>query len=162
MKIWTGRGGRRRNGREEEQQEREGVKALGTDRGVRRGFESLDWAGKEAGTEGRREGVKARGGGERSRRQRRAVAATMMMMMVVVVVVVMLMMMAGTLMLYNRRSGERVTSSAKHKRRITCGAWSEDGQKLAVGSEDRQISICTATGDIIDQVSSRRRSSTWE
>lgn len=59
----------------------------------------------------------------------------------------------GTLILYNRRTGDKVTAGAgKHKRRITCGDWSEDGSCLVVGSEDRLITICTRTGHIIDHV----------
>ncbi|CAN0496499.1 unnamed protein product, partial [Phaeothamnion confervicola] len=57
----------------------------------------------------------------------------------------------GVLCIYNRRLRTRVWATGKHKRRILCGAWSAH-DRLAYASEDRQISICTQTGDTHDQV----------
>ena len=59
---------------------------------------------------------------------------------------------SGTVILYDRVTGEKVVAQGKHKRRITCGDWNESN-KLAFGSEDRLITICTADGEIVDQVS---------
>jgi WD repeat-containing protein 19 len=59
---------------------------------------------------------------------------------------------SGTVILYNRVTGERCLAAARHKKRITCGDWSDEDQ-LAFGSEDRQISICSNDGEVIDMVS---------
>ncbi|CAN0225642.1 unnamed protein product, partial [Ectocarpus sp. 6 AP-2014] len=42
-------------------------------------------------------------------------------------------------------------AAGKHKRRINCGAWSYQNQ-LAYGSDDKQISVTSETGQIQDQV----------
>lgn len=46
---------------------------------------------------------------------------------------------------------EQVWAAGKHKRRINCGAWSYQNQ-LAYGSDDKQISVTSETGQIQDQV----------
>lgn len=43
-------------------------------------------------------------------------------------------------------------AAGKHKRRINCGAWSDEDQ-LAYGSDDKQISVTSPTGQIHDQAS---------
>lgn len=45
----------------------------------------------------------------------------------------------------------QVWAAGKHKRRINCGAWSYQNQ-LAYGSDDKQISVTSETGQIQDQV----------
>lgn len=46
---------------------------------------------------------------------------------------------------------EQMWAAGKHKRRINCGAWSYQNQ-LAYGSDDKQISVTSETGQIQDQV----------
>lgn len=48
----------------------------------------------------------------------------------------------------------KVPILGKHTKRITCGAWSKQNL-LALGSEDRTISISNAEGDTIRQTSIR-------
>ncbi|CAM9278321.1 unnamed protein product, partial [Scytosiphon promiscuus] len=57
----------------------------------------------------------------------------------------------GTMCIYHRRTNEKVWAAGKHKRRINCGAWSYQNQ-LAYGSDDKQISVTSETGQIQDQV----------
>lgn len=42
----------------------------------------------------------------------------------------------------------------KHSRKITCGAWSNENL-LALGSEDKSITISNAEGDTLRQTSTR-------
>lgn len=51
-------------------------------------------------------------------------------------------------MLYNHKTSRRVPVIGKHSKAITCGAWSEDNL-LALGSEDRTLSISNSDGDTI-------------
>ncbi|CAM9659357.1 unnamed protein product [Ectocarpus sp. 12 AP-2014] len=62
----------------------------------------------------------------------------------------------GTMCIYHRRTNEKawlscMWAAGKHKRRINCGAWSYQNQ-LAYGSDDKQISVTSETGQIQDQV----------
>ncbi len=54
----------------------------------------------------------------------------------------------GNLMLYNHRTSRKVPVLGKHSKAITCGAWSESSL-LALGSEDRTLSISNNEGDTI-------------
>ena len=54
----------------------------------------------------------------------------------------------GNLMLYNHRTSRKVPVLGKHSKAITCGAWSESNL-LALGSEDRTLSISNNEGDTI-------------
>ncbi|KAJ9458311.1 Intraflagellar transport protein 172 [Diplonema papillatum] len=56
----------------------------------------------------------------------------------------------GNLLLYNKKTLKKMPSMGKHTKRILCGAWSNDG-KLALGGEDRVLSVNTAEGDLIRQ-----------
>jgi WD repeat-containing protein 19 len=56
--------------------------------------------------------------------------------------------MRGNLMIYNHRTSRRIPIIGKHSKAITCGAWSDAGL-LALGSEDRSLSISNAEGDTI-------------
>jgi WD repeat-containing protein 19 len=54
----------------------------------------------------------------------------------------------GNLMLYNHRTSRKVPVLGKHSKAITCGAWSE-ANLLALGSEDRTLSISNVEGDTL-------------
>ena len=54
----------------------------------------------------------------------------------------------GNLMIYNHKTSKRVPIIGKHTKAITCGAWSEGGL-LALGSEDRSMSISNMDGDTL-------------
>ena len=54
----------------------------------------------------------------------------------------------GNLMIYNHKTSRRVPIIGKHTKAITCGAWSEGGL-LALGSEDRSMSISNMDGDTL-------------
>ena len=54
----------------------------------------------------------------------------------------------GNLMIYNHKTARRVPIIGKHTKAITCGAWSEGGL-LALGSEDRSMSISNMDGDTL-------------
>lgn len=54
----------------------------------------------------------------------------------------------GNLMIYNHKTSRRVPIIGKHTKAITCGAWS-DGGLLALGSEDRSLSISNMEGDTL-------------
>jgi len=63
----------------------------------------------------------------------------------------------GLVVLYDHDTGVRNWAEGRHKRRIVCGAWSPSGQRFCFASEDRQITICTATGETIEQVKVKSR-----
>ncbi|XP_078047935.1 intraflagellar transport protein Oseg6 [Augochlora pura] len=52
----------------------------------------------------------------------------------------------GNLVLYDHINAKRTPILGKHKRRITCGAWSYEGL-LALASEDKALTISTSDGD---------------
>ncbi|XP_023331956.1 WD repeat-containing protein 19 [Eurytemora carolleeae] len=54
----------------------------------------------------------------------------------------------GNLMIYNHKTAKRVPVIGKHSKAITCGAWSS-GNLLALGSEDRTLSISNLDGDTV-------------
>jgi len=54
----------------------------------------------------------------------------------------------GNLMIYNHKTSRRVPVIGKHSKAITCGAWSS-GNLLALGSEDRTLSISNLDGDTL-------------
>jgi len=55
----------------------------------------------------------------------------------------------GNLLIYNHKISKRVaTVMGKHNKSITCGAWSE-ANLLALGSEDRTLSISNVEGDTL-------------
>ncbi|GAQ81709.1 hypothetical protein KFL_000880240 [Klebsormidium nitens] len=58
----------------------------------------------------------------------------------------------GNLLLYNQALGKRIPIMGKHTKRITCGAWSA-GNRLALGSDDRRVSVSTDAGDTIKELS---------
>lgn len=54
----------------------------------------------------------------------------------------------GNLTIYNHSSVKRIPILGKHSKRITCGGWSQEGL-LALGSEDKSLSINNAEGDTL-------------
>ncbi|OQS06139.1 hypothetical protein THRCLA_01800 [Thraustotheca clavata] len=56
----------------------------------------------------------------------------------------------GNLVLYNKNTRKIVPILGKHAKKITCGAWSSE-EKLALGAEDRMITVSNASGDTLQQ-----------
>jgi len=55
----------------------------------------------------------------------------------------------GNMMIYNKRTLKKQTILGKHHQKITCGCWSSTENILALGSEDKTISISDENGDSI-------------
>ena len=60
----------------------------------------------------------------------------------------------GNVLLYNQKAGRKVPILGKHSKKITCGAWSSDNL-LALGSEDRTLSVSTFEGDMVHSANLR-------
>jgi len=60
----------------------------------------------------------------------------------------------GNMAIYNHNTGKRIPVLGKHNKKITCGAWSRDNV-LALGSEDRNVSISNGEGDTLRIISLR-------
>jgi WD repeat-containing protein 19 len=60
----------------------------------------------------------------------------------------------GNLTIYNHSTAKRVPVLGKHTRRINCGAWSAENL-LALGSEDKTLSMSNADGDTLRIISLR-------
>lgn len=60
----------------------------------------------------------------------------------------------GNVLIYNQRAGRKIPIVGKHTKRITSGAWSSDNL-LALGSEDKSLSISTLDGDTMHCASLR-------
>eukprot|EP00667_Euglena_gracilis_P000484 EG_transcript_484 len=56
----------------------------------------------------------------------------------------------GNLLIYHRKTLKKIPIVGKHTKAITCGAWNSQN-KLALGAEDRQLTISNAEGDTLDQ-----------
>jgi WD repeat-containing protein 19 len=54
----------------------------------------------------------------------------------------------GNILLYNQRAGKKFPILGKHTKRIVAGCWSTDNL-LALGSEDRTLSVSTLEGDTV-------------
>lgn len=54
----------------------------------------------------------------------------------------------GRLVIFNKAQKRAPTAFLKHTRRIMCGAWHASGL-LALGAEDRQLSLSNADGDTV-------------
>lgn len=57
-------------------------------------------------------------------------------------------------MVQNLKHFRRIPILGKHTKRITCGSWSTENI-LALGSEDKHLSISTEDGDLIRDVQLR-------
>uniref|UniRef100_A0A4W4G7L7 WD repeat-containing protein 19 n=1 Tax=Electrophorus electricus TaxID=8005 RepID=A0A4W4G7L7_ELEEL len=60
----------------------------------------------------------------------------------------------GNLLIYNQQTSRKIPVLGKHTKRITCGCWSSQNL-LALGSEDRNITVSNHEGDTIRQTSVR-------
>ncbi|XP_046901307.1 WD repeat-containing protein 19 isoform X3 [Hypomesus transpacificus] len=60
----------------------------------------------------------------------------------------------GNLLIYNQLTSRKIPVLGKHTKRITCGCWSSQNL-LALGSEDRTITISNHEGDTVRQMSVR-------
>uniref|UniRef100_A0A8C2H4P6 WD repeat domain 19 n=1 Tax=Cyprinus carpio TaxID=7962 RepID=A0A8C2H4P6_CYPCA len=60
----------------------------------------------------------------------------------------------GNLLIYNQQTSRKIPVLGKHTKKITCGCWSSQNL-LALGSEDRSITISNHEGDTIRQTSVR-------
>ncbi|XP_043827945.1 WD repeat-containing protein 19 isoform X1 [Dromiciops gliroides] len=56
----------------------------------------------------------------------------------------------GNLLIYNRQTSRKIPVLGKHTKRITCGCWSSENL-LALGSEDKMITVSNQEGDTIRQ-----------
>ncbi|XP_017769670.1 PREDICTED: WD repeat-containing protein 19 [Nicrophorus vespilloides] len=60
----------------------------------------------------------------------------------------------GNVSIYNHTTSKRIPIIAKHTKKITCGAWNAENL-LALGSEDKTISISNIEGDTLRVISLR-------
>ncbi|CAH2300032.1 WD repeat-containing 19 isoform X1 [Pelobates cultripes] len=60
----------------------------------------------------------------------------------------------GSLLVYNLQTSRKIPVLGKHTRRITCGCWSSQNL-LALGSEDKMITVSNQEGDTIRQTAVR-------
>ncbi|XP_076021576.1 WD repeat-containing protein 19 [Genypterus blacodes] len=61
----------------------------------------------------------------------------------------------GNLLIYNQQTSRKIPVLGKHTKRITCGCWSSQNL-LALGSDDRSLSISNHEGDTIRQTTLRQ------
>eukprot|EP00794_Sanderia_malayensis_P019431 gene19431-21353_t len=64
----------------------------------------------------------------------------------------------GNLLIYNHQTSRKIPILGKHSKKITCGAWNSENL-LALGSEDKSITISNADGDTLNQTSTRNEPS---
>uniref|UniRef100_A0ABI7Z671 WD repeat domain 19 n=1 Tax=Felis catus TaxID=9685 RepID=A0ABI7Z671_FELCA len=60
----------------------------------------------------------------------------------------------GNLLIYNRQTSRKIPVLGKHTKRITCGCWNAENL-LALGGEDKMITVSNQEGDTIRQTSVR-------
>lgn len=60
----------------------------------------------------------------------------------------------GNLLLYSKRTTKKQTILGKHTKRILAGAW-QTGERLALVSEDKQLTISNAEGDTLLQTATK-------
>lgn len=60
----------------------------------------------------------------------------------------------GNLLFYNHQTSRKIPILGKHTKRICCGAWNSENL-LALGSDDKTISISNIDGDTIKQSPTR-------
>ncbi|KAI4585986.1 hypothetical protein MJG53_020611, partial [Ovis ammon polii x Ovis aries] len=57
----------------------------------------------------------------------------------------------GNLLIYNHQTSRKIPVIGKHTKRITCGCWNAENM-LALGGEDKMITVSNQEGDTIRQV----------
>ena len=57
----------------------------------------------------------------------------------------------GALLIYNKTKKQKIPIVGKHSKRINCGCWSNNGNKLVLGSDDKNITISNENGDTLLQ-----------
>ncbi|GFN82173.1 WD repeat-containing protein 19-like [Plakobranchus ocellatus] len=67
----------------------------------------------------------------------------------------------GNLLIYDHKTSRKIPIIGKHTKRITCGAWSAENL-LALGSDDKTISISNVDGDTLRQTQLRAEPSDVE
>jgi len=55
----------------------------------------------------------------------------------------------GSLLIYNKTRKQKIPVVGKHSKTINCGAWSKNGNRLVLGSEDRTMTISNENGDTL-------------
>ncbi len=60
----------------------------------------------------------------------------------------------GNILLYNHQAGKKIPIIGKHSKRITCGMWSHSNL-LALGAEDRTLTISTIDGEMVHSTTLR-------
>ncbi|XP_075857298.1 WD repeat-containing protein 19 isoform X2 [Microcebus murinus] len=67
----------------------------------------------------------------------------------------------GNLLIYNRQTSRKIPVLGKHTKRITCGCWNAENL-LALGGEDKMITVSNQEGDTIRQISVRSEPSNMQ
>ncbi|XP_038608159.1 WD repeat-containing protein 19 isoform X1 [Tachyglossus aculeatus] len=67
----------------------------------------------------------------------------------------------GNLLIYNRQTSRKIPILGKHTKRITCGCWSSENL-LALGSEDKVVTVSNQEGDTIRQTPVRSEPSAMQ
>ncbi|OWK07046.1 WDR19 [Cervus elaphus hippelaphus] len=60
----------------------------------------------------------------------------------------------GNLLIYNHQTSRKIPVIGKHTKRITCGCWNAENM-LALGGEDKMITVSNQEGDTLRQISVR-------
>lgn len=60
----------------------------------------------------------------------------------------------GNILIYNQRAGRKIPILGKHTKKIVSGAWSSDNL-LALGSEDKTLTVSTLEGDTVHSAALR-------
>ena len=55
----------------------------------------------------------------------------------------------GNLLIYNKTKKQKIPVVGKHSKKIVCGSWSQGGNKLVLGSDDRNLTISNESGDTL-------------
>ncbi|XP_031991730.1 WD repeat-containing protein 19 isoform X1 [Hylobates moloch] len=67
----------------------------------------------------------------------------------------------GNLLIYNRQTSRKIPVLGKHTKRITCGCWNAENL-LALGGEDKMITVSNQEGDTIRQTQVRSEPSNMQ
>jgi WD repeat-containing protein 19 len=57
----------------------------------------------------------------------------------------------GNLLIYNKAKKQKIPVIGKHSKKISCGMWSHSGNKLVLGSDDKNVTISNDSGDTLMQ-----------